>query len=146
MAKVVDRAAVAVVLFGLLAFVVLAFASLTQRGTFRSFGADFVSYYAASTLLADGHAVEMYDPVAMRERELQLLAPWGWDASSVFPMFLNPPAFAVVLLPLTLLPVAEALLVWEILTIGAALGAAYLLSRGAHGRARLIPTNTVAGY
>src|SRR4051812_6075697 len=51
--KLVKQCAIALVLLGFLLFVVITFANLTWYGPFRFFGADFASYYAAATMIAD---------------------------------------------------------------------------------------------
>ncbi len=134
MSRLTARLASGVALVGLLAFVALTAAILVQRGPFRFVGIDFVSYYSAARMVAEGRPRSMYDPLAMQALEDELLAPWGWEPdSAVYPFFLNPPAMALLVLPLTALPLATALLVWELIGIGASLATAVLLGRRAWG-------------
>ena len=80
---------------------------------------DWLAYYAAGYFLLHGRIGQIYDPVAVQAWE----APW---IGPYLVRFLYPPAYSLPLLPLSLLPLAAARLVWLIIGSAAALASAWL--------------------
>jgi alpha-1,2-mannosyltransferase len=71
-------------------------------------GTDFSSFYAAGSLVLDGHAGDVYDMAAHYARERQIFGEatpyYGW---------LYPPIFLFAVTPLALMPYPLALAVWQ---------------------------------
>jgi Glycosyltransferase family 87 len=79
---------------------------------------DFFSYWTASSLVLDGHAIEAYDDARMAAEQSKLP---GDDAG--YFEWLYPPSFFLYVLPLSLLPLVPSLIVWLAATGGLALAA-----------------------
>ena len=71
---------------------------------------DFTSFYGAATLLRDGHRAGIYNPALQELMHRALVAP---DRIGNLP-FVDPPAAAAILLPLTFLPLDLAYHVWAL--------------------------------
>ena len=106
------------VVLALFAFGPLAF------GWFQSFatipedgwaGGDFGVFYTAGTLVADGDSELLYDVDAFQNQYEESIGGVPWAAA----VFANPPAFALVLAPLTLLPLQAASIGWTMLSLAA---------------------------
>jgi hypothetical protein len=74
----------------------------------KPIGTDFSSFYAAGSLVLEGHAGDVYNMAAHHSREQQIFGEatpyYGW---------LYPPLFLFVVTPLALLPYPLALAVWQ---------------------------------
>jgi alpha-1,2-mannosyltransferase len=92
-------------------------------------GGDFMAFYAAGSLAADGQPLAAYDDAAMRTRLAGLIAA---DDDPFFPWF-YPPAMFALLEPLARLPYAAAFGLWTACGVVAGGAAAFALSgwRGA---------------
>jgi hypothetical protein len=90
---------------------------------------DFAAYVNAARLIADGEGARLYDLDAQRAREAR---DWGarYDESLAVP-YVNPPWFALALLPLAGLPLGAAFLIWLAVCAALTVGAAALLARWA---------------
>jgi len=86
-------------------------------------GEDFVTYWAATSLVRDG--LNPYDPALMRAVQ-ESLVPLGAEYT---PMAWNPPPLFVFLLPLTLLPYDPARFVWLLWNLAIVAGCSLLLAR-----------------
>lgn len=74
---------------------------------------DFAGYYTAARALADGHpAVNLYDDVWFR----QAVVRYGIDEPTIV-MYVNPPAIAVLVIPLVSFPPFTAKLLWNIISL-----------------------------
>lgn len=71
---------------------------------------DFTSFYGAATLLRDGHGAGIYNPAFQESMHRALVAP---DRIGNLP-FVDPPAAAAILLPLTYLPLDLAYHLWAL--------------------------------
>jgi hypothetical protein len=71
---------------------------------------DFTSFYGAATLLRDGHGAGIYNPALQESMHRALVAP---DRIGNLP-FVDPPAAAAILLPLTFLPLDLAYHLWAL--------------------------------
>lgn len=78
----------------------------------KPLGTDFLSFYAAGSLVLDGRAAEVYDMAAHYARQQQIFGPaipyYGW---------LYPPIFLLIATPLASLPYTAALLLWQGVTL-----------------------------
>ncbi|RTL48321.1 MAG: DUF2029 domain-containing protein [Bradyrhizobiaceae bacterium] len=83
----------------------------------KPLGTDFLSFYAAGSLVLDGRTAEVYDMAAHYARQQKIFGAaipyYGW---------LYPPIFLLIATPLALLPYAAALALWQIATLLAFLG------------------------
>ncbi len=74
----------------------------------KPIGTDFSSFYAAGSMVLDGHAADVYDMAAHYAREKQIFGDvtpyYGW---------LYPPIFLFAVAPLALMPYSLALAVWQ---------------------------------
>jgi hypothetical protein len=95
----------------------------------RAFGHDFLAFYAAGTLARTGHADKLYDLDVIRAVERDAALSTGIDLGQSVGPWWNPPAYAWVFAPLSVLPFSTALLVWTTLNVTAAGVAAGLLAR-----------------
>lgn len=84
----------------------------------QPFGTDFLSFWAASSLLWDGHAAAAYDHTALHAVQMTIAGPDVPLYTWLYP----PPAFLVVA-PLAALPYMPMLLVWLTTTLAANLSA-----------------------
>ena len=71
---------------------------------------DFTSFYGAATLLRDGHGAGIYNSALQESMHRALVAP---DRIGNLP-YVDPPAAAAILLPLTFLPLDLAYHVWAL--------------------------------
>lgn len=83
----------------------------------KPIGTDFSSFYAAGSMVLEGHAADVYNPAAHYAREQQL---FGKDTP--YFSWLYPPFFLLVATPLALLPYWLALAVWQAAGFGLYLG------------------------
>jgi len=102
-------AACSALLLGLL----FAYGSMLKSGDAGLKQTDFVPYYSAGRLVADGHGDHIFDSGAVAKEEAALVYPLKVK-NGVMP-YLYAPYFAVALVPLAVLPYAVAYLVWLLL-------------------------------
>jgi hypothetical protein len=84
---------------------------------------DFLAFYAGGKLAGTG---ALYHPDAVRQVEIK--ACGGWSPAL---LFIRPAFYAHLLKPLTMLPFAQALILWKLLLIAAVLGSVMVLWREA---------------
>lgn len=74
----------------------------------KPLGTDFLSFYAAGSLVLDGKAADVYDMAAHYARQQHIFGSaipyYGW---------LYPPIFLLIATPLALLPYTAALALWQ---------------------------------
>ncbi len=88
---------------------------------------DFTSFYVGGTLLRDGHGAGLYNQALQQALHSRLIAP---DREPNLP-FVNPPPVALLVLPVTFLPLATAFHLWSLLELGVLVLAVVLAVRGA---------------
>jgi alpha-1,2-mannosyltransferase len=94
-------------------------AGVGQAGDPRApVGADFASFWSASTLARNGQPLAVYDRAALARQETIALG-----RGDLFFAFAYPPTYLALLLPLAMLPFAWALVGWTVAGIGAYLAA-----------------------
>ena len=86
---------------------------------------DFRRFYAAAEVGMRYGWSHIYDVGRLRDLSLPLGPEVGSDPFSLF--YMNPPAVAWVVLPLTLLPLSAALAVWSAVNVAAFVGASRLV-------------------
>jgi len=74
----------------------------------KPIGTDFSSFYAAGSMVLDGHAADVYDMAAHYAREKQI-----FGAATPYYGWLYPPIFLFAVAPLALMPYSLALAVWQ---------------------------------
>jgi alpha-1,2-mannosyltransferase len=102
--------------------------------------ADFTAFYVGGTLLREGHGAGIYDRSLQTGIHTSLIAP----QQGVNLPFINPPAAALVVAPLTLLPLAVAYRVWEAIQLLMLITAVLIAARYAPWPKRLRRGPTVA--
>ena len=109
---------------------VLGVNTLFHRGWFGGFGGilsfDFLAMYSAGYMYRHD-LLNLYNFQALAQVEQQIFAPTPMQGGAN--IFSYPPYVAMLYSPFTHLEYAWAFILWVILSIGAALGAAYLLQR-----------------
>jgi hypothetical protein len=95
----------------------------------RAFGRDFLSFYAAGTLVREGRGSQLYDLDAVRRVERDVARSAGIDLGDAVGPWWNPPVYAWAFAPLSALPFGQALLVWTGVNVVAAAAAAWLLGQ-----------------
>lgn len=73
-------------------------------------GTDFLQFYAAGWLIRYGQAARLYDPEAQLAAERAIIGPH----LPAYHAFLNPPFFALLFVPLSLLPYLLSFAVWSV--------------------------------
>ncbi len=102
-------------------------------------GPDFPAFYTGGWLVRHGEYTNLYD--LQRQVEVQNAALRGFDGVSAY---LNPPHYALLMAPLSLLPYAGAFAVWTLLMASAFVASVLLLRsllptlQGRHGRLLLL--------
>lgn len=106
------QAAVAIGLVLLVAVVHEAVVRCSDGSHQLSLGQDFLPVYAAGTLVREGRSRDLYaiEPIARIER--RVVAEADVEPLPVYGPFLNPPFFAALYAPLSLLPYRQAAAVW----------------------------------
>lgn len=114
----------------------IAFAVALASWSVSPAGYDFVALYASARLVATGHAADVVDRDALLRAEHEAL-----PERDVFLNNPNPPALALLMAPLGLLPFRTAYAVWLALLVAALALAAFLLAplAAAEQRQRLYP-------
>ncbi len=85
-------------------------------------GTDFVDFYAAARMLAEGRAHQLYDAHLQRQYQAR-------DASRVGTLYIHPPFEAAIYLAVAWLPLKSAYLLWSVLSLGFLALAARLLAK-----------------
>jgi hypothetical protein len=88
---------------------------------------DFTSFYVGGTLLRSGHGATLYNQVLQQALHSRLIAP---DREPNLP-FVNPPPAALVVLPVTFLPLVTAFHLWSLIELGVLVLAVVLAVRSA---------------
>ncbi|HVC77143.1 MAG TPA: glycosyltransferase family 87 protein [Candidatus Micrarchaeaceae archaeon] len=102
---------------------------------------DFFAIYAAGTLIRTHQAQALYDPSALTAIERHILpVPVG---AAGYMAYLNPPAAAAAIAPLTYLPEPVARLVWLIISLGLGVACGLLATTGLGLRIRLLAITMV---
>jgi glycosyl transferase family 87 len=97
---------------------------------------DFTVFYTAATMLRSGLGHQLYDERAQYEVQERII---GRLPSRHGPLpYIHPPFEALIFLPLTFLPYSQAFAVWDLLSVVAIFGVAFLLRRSVNAL-RLIP-------
>jgi hypothetical protein len=102
----------------------LAGAHVSPKGIGES---DFTSFYGAATLLREGHGAGIYNPALQESMHAALVFP---DRIGNLP-FVDPPAAAAILVPMTFLPLDVAYHVWGMFEFGVLLLAVLIAVRSA---------------
>lgn len=102
--------------------------------------ADFTAFYVGGTLLREGHGAAIYDRSLQASLHASLIAPQQGANLA----FVNPPVAAVVIAPITLLPLAAAYRVWEAIQLLMLVAALLIAARYAPWPQRLRRSGTVA--
>lgn len=77
-------------------------------------GPDYLPFYAAGWMLRHGLAVRLYDPEAQLAAERAVFGPH----LPTYHPFLNPPFFALLFVPFSLLPYTLSFALWSLLQLG----------------------------
>jgi hypothetical protein len=126
------KAAVAVALFVLTSALCLVLITPGYDACRRTFGRDFLAFYAAGTLVREGRTDELYDLDAIRRTQHKTARDNGFDLGDAVGPWWNPPPFAWAFAPLCAQPYGQALLIWTAVNLAAAAVAAWLLGHLAH--------------
>jgi Glycosyltransferase family 87 len=94
---------------------------------------DFTATYVGATLLREGHGAAIYEQSLQAPLHAALIAPLQRGNLP----FVNPPAAAAVVVPLTLLPLVAAYRVWQAAQLLMLLAAVLVASRAAPWQARV---------
>ena len=84
--------------------------------------ADWMAYYAAGNFLIDHQISNIYDINAMKSWQSQIIG-------SNVALFMYAPAYSILFVPIALLPVQAARLVWLVIGVAASIAAAKLSTR-----------------
>src|SRR5437773_1620007 len=96
----------------------------------KSAGHDFLAFYTAGTFVRTGRANQLYDLPAVKAFEQQVAAREKLELpGDDFGPFWNPPLFAWVFAPLSMLPYPLAWTVWLAVNLLCFAGAATILAR-----------------
>ena len=90
-------------------------------------GMDFLPFYASGALARTGRADLLYDIPAVAAFEHETARPLGLDLGKHFGPFWNPPFYAWVFAPLSMLPYRQALAVWTLMNVAALIASIFLL-------------------
>jgi len=98
------------------------------------FRADFVSYVTAASMVRDGDAPAMFDIEAQRSFQNNLHSVMDSSTATQFPAdlspFYNPPIMAYLFVPLTILPMPLAYVVWNVISLAMLVAAVAIPLRG----------------
>jgi hypothetical protein len=97
-------------------------------------GHDFLAFYTAGTFVRQGRAADLYDLPQVADHQTEIVAAAGLDTTidfdrQKFGPYWNPPFYAWVFVPLSLLPFNQAVAVWTLLNLAALAGAVMMLAR-----------------
>ncbi|MBV9099476.1 MAG: DUF2029 domain-containing protein [Candidatus Dormibacteraeota bacterium] len=97
---------------------------------------DFFALFTAGELVRTGHAASLYSASALTALERQIYPhPTGYAG---YMPFLNPPAAAALLAPLTALPFATARIAWFVINLALAVACALVITNGRDIRIRVL--------
>ena len=99
----------------------------TQLSPFDIGRSDFTAFYVGGTLLREGHGSSLYDEALQAPLHARLIAP---DREGNLP-FVDPPAAAALVLPVTVLGLDAAYRVWALLELAVLAGALVIAVRAA---------------
>jgi hypothetical protein len=108
----------------LIGFTITIWIGGAQQGLFSK--ADFTNYYTAYVMVRAGDGGKLYDLDIQAAYQREILGPLTFK-DGLLP-FLNPPFFALVFSPLSLLPLNTAFIVWTLVQLGLLLWLIYLLT------------------
>ena len=111
-----------------------AFQSEDKSVSRRMLGHDFLAFYTAGTFVREGRAVDLYDLTAVAEFQQQIARDANLDitvdySKQKFGPWWNPPFYAWLFVPFSLLSYSKALAAWTLLNFGCLGGAMWLLTR-----------------
>jgi hypothetical protein len=100
----------------------------------RTLGHDFVAFYTAGTFVREGRTQDLYDLKKVADYQETLAVQAGLDAafsydSHRFGPWWNPPFYAWIFVPLTLLPFHQAVAVWTAINVVALVFVLMMLMR-----------------
>lgn len=102
--------------------------------------ADFTAFYVGGTLLREGHGAAMYDQSLQASLHASLIAPQQGANLA----FVNPPVAALVVAPITVLPLGAAYHVWQAIQLAMLIAAVLIAAQSAPWPERLRRSGTVA--
>jgi hypothetical protein len=97
--------------------------------TTNMLGLDFLPFYASGALARTGRADLLYNIPAVAAFEHATARPIGLELGDSFGPFWNPPFYAWVFAPLSMLPFRQALAIWTLLNCAALAVSFWLLAR-----------------
>jgi len=100
-----------------------------DAGAKHTIGMDFIAFYRAGVLVRSGQAERLYDVRDTQDFDRSLAERENLGLGNTYGLFLNPPFFAWVFVPLVGLGYGKALFAWEMLNIACFIGASVLLCR-----------------
>jgi hypothetical protein len=119
------------------------FTALVVTGQTR--GADFTAFYTGWRIVLEGHGGQLYDPAFQAEVQRTILGGQTFQAG--LNAFLNPPHMVLPWLPLGLLPLDTAFLVWTALQVVLLTSILAIVFRGvAHGWTPIERAGLVAAF
>jgi hypothetical protein len=118
-AHLVVSAAKTFILFILVSFLV-GFAGIRLSASLQ--GTDFVDFYAAARMAAEGHAHQLYDANVQRQYQAR-------DASRAGTLYIHPPSEAAIYLAVAWLSLKSAYLLWSVFSLSFLALAARLLAK-----------------
>lgn len=98
----------------------------TQRGD-DVYGADFLQEWVGARLILDGRADELYSPKFSDWQHNAELIGFEWDKSQFYPAVYPPPHY-LLFTPLALIPYRWAAIVWLVMLLACACGAAWTIA------------------
>ena len=102
------------------------FALLVATG--RTRGADFTAFYTGWRIVLEGHGSQLYDTATQAAFQQRILG--GETFAAGLNPFTNPPHWVLPYLPLGLLPLDTAFLVWTFIQVGLLVAIGIVLFRG----------------
>ncbi|MGH7214170.1 MAG: glycosyltransferase family 87 protein [Tepidisphaeraceae bacterium] len=104
-------------------------AVLLARESSPRLGLDFIAFYTAGTFVREGRANEFYDLKAVVAYQESLAKELGTDLGGGFGPWWNPPHYALVFVPFSLLPFQSAVHAWVAVNLVAVGMAIWLMAR-----------------
>jgi alpha-1,2-mannosyltransferase len=96
---------------------------------FDGVGLDFIAFYTAGTFVAEGRSADLYNLDAVIAYQRQLAEAAGSDLGGGFGPWWNPPFYALLFVPLAMLPFSVALKIWVGINLACIAGAIAILCR-----------------
>jgi len=88
---------------------------------------DFTAFYTAGYIVRTGNAHHLYDLDLQTRVQQQFLLPHGWTFDGGLLPYANPPFFALLFVPLSLLPLLWAFHLWNLINLSLLFGSLGLL-------------------